>query len=316
MNSDTDRLWSWEEARDSCLQRLQEAWGYGSRVAKPGIPYVIQGAAAGITFVGGLAGIQGVAYACRISCASPHIGPLFGMVGVGLASAAGGQVSKAVGRWQAGLEPWPREGLAAIRGEEVLLDAALGILAYKALGGMFKNVNPSDLRYPGSFARSSIAANGAQYSTVKQRKDIVSLFRRYGCHHCGRRTGECIGDHMPPNKFVWPEGTRSKVVTASQNVFVKALRQVTRRKGPARTNSGTLKAAERVAQRLFPQCTKCSEKQSVAVKLGRQVLVVHKRLGLPESCYYAGVFAGLRHYVDPTIERRRAHKTDGPTRHH
>lgn len=91
-----------------------------------------------------------------------------------------------------------------------------------------------------------------------------------------------IGDHMPPNKFVWPEGTRSKVVTASQNVFVKALRQVTKRKSPGRTNSGTLKAAERVAQRLFPQCTKCSEKQSVAVKLGKQVLVVHKRLGLPE----------------------------------
>lgn len=41
------------------------------------------------------------------------------------------QVSKAVGRWQAGLEPWPREGLAAIKGEEILLDAALGILAYK-----------------------------------------------------------------------------------------------------------------------------------------------------------------------------------------
>lgn len=40
-------------------------------------------------------------------------------------------MSKAVGRWQAGLEPWPREGLAAIRKEEVLLDAALGILAYK-----------------------------------------------------------------------------------------------------------------------------------------------------------------------------------------
>lgn len=99
-----------------------------------------------------------------------------------------------------------------------------------------------------------------------------------------------IGDHMPPNKFVWPEGTQSKAISAtqskalsaSQTVFMKALKQVTKRKAPARTNAGTLKAAERVAQRLFPQCTKCSEKQSLAVKLGKQILVLHTRLGLPE----------------------------------
>lgn len=144
MTNDIDLQLSWEEARSVCLQRFQEAWAYSSRVAKPGIPYVVQGAAAGLTFVGGLAGIQvgrafsfksssackspkvsspelcgwktsanplaaqltaltinkwsvafllqGVAYACKVSCATPHVGPLFGMLGVGLASAAGGQV--------------------------------------------------------------------------------------------------------------------------------------------------------------------------------------------------------------------------------
>lgn len=68
MNSDTDRLWSWEEARDSCLQRVQEAWVYSSRVARPGVPYVIQGAAAGITFVGGLAGVQVSTIRFTIAC--------------------------------------------------------------------------------------------------------------------------------------------------------------------------------------------------------------------------------------------------------
>lgn len=58
MAAETEHLWSWQEARNSCLQRVQEAWVYGSRVAKPGVPYVVQGAAAGLTFVGGLAGVQ------------------------------------------------------------------------------------------------------------------------------------------------------------------------------------------------------------------------------------------------------------------
>jgi hypothetical protein len=29
------------------------------------------------------------------------------------------------------------------------------------------------------------------------------LFRRYGCHHCGKRFGQVIADHQPPNKTVY-----------------------------------------------------------------------------------------------------------------
>jgi hypothetical protein len=119
------------------------------------------------------------------------------------------------------------------------------------------------------------------FSSVKDPCNRLTIgYRRNFCIFSGS-----IGDHMPPNKFVWPEGMRSKATLASQTVFMKALRNVTKSKATGHTRSGSLKAAERVAQRLFPQCTKCSEKQSLAVKLGRQVLVIHKRLGLPEvSC--------------------------------
>ena len=29
------------------------------------------------------------------------------------------------------------------------------------------------------------------------------LFRRYGCPHCGKRFGQVIADHQPPNKTVY-----------------------------------------------------------------------------------------------------------------
>ena len=29
------------------------------------------------------------------------------------------------------------------------------------------------------------------------------LFHRYGCHHCGKRFGQVIADHQPPNKTVF-----------------------------------------------------------------------------------------------------------------
>jgi CDP-diglyceride synthetase len=36
-----------------------------------------------------------------------------------------------------------------------------------------------------------------------QRAELRMLFRRYGCHHCGKRFGKVIADHQPPNKTVY-----------------------------------------------------------------------------------------------------------------
>jgi hypothetical protein len=59
------------------------------------------------------------------------------------------------------------------------------------------------LRAQGSLARESLPAAGSQYATDVQRAELRMLFRRYGCHHCGKRFGQVIADHQPPNKTVY-----------------------------------------------------------------------------------------------------------------
>lgn len=49
------------------------------------------------------------------------------------------------------------------------VDFVLGALAYKALGGRFRTMLPSDVRYPGAFAKESIPANGKAYANEVQR---------------------------------------------------------------------------------------------------------------------------------------------------
>ena len=55
----------------------------------------------------------------------------------------------------------------------------------------------------GSLARESLPAAGSAYATDVQRAELRMLFRRYGCHHCGKRFGQVIADHQPPNKTVY-----------------------------------------------------------------------------------------------------------------
>ena len=55
----------------------------------------------------------------------------------------------------------------------------------------------------GALARESLPAAGSAYATDVQRAELRMLFRRYGCHHCGKRFGSVIADHQPPNKTVY-----------------------------------------------------------------------------------------------------------------
>lgn len=36
---------------------------------------------------------------------------------------------------------------------------------------------------------------------------------RDGCHHCGRRSGKVIGDHIPPNKYVGGGGATQRAIS-------------------------------------------------------------------------------------------------------
>ena len=55
----------------------------------------------------------------------------------------------------------------------------------------------------GALARESLPAAGSAYATDIQRAELRLLFRRHGCHHCGKRFGPVIADHQPPNKTVY-----------------------------------------------------------------------------------------------------------------
>lgn len=73
--------------------------------------------------------LQAGGYALRVSCATPGVGPLLGMAGVGFASALAGEASRRYGAHAQGarLQWRPRE-LAA----DAAMDAIVGITLFKA----------------------------------------------------------------------------------------------------------------------------------------------------------------------------------------
>ena len=54
---------------------------------------------------------------------------------------------------------------------------------------------------------------------------------RDGCHHCGKKQGRCVGDHIPPNKQVW--GSSKDLTSQVQKVM-----GTTRKKPPRIKPSG------------------------------------------------------------------------------
>lgn len=57
--------------------------------------------------------------------------------------------------------------------------------------GQFRQVMPSDLRQQGAFGYSSVPVAGpadqsaGRYAAGPQRSQLVAIFKRDGCHHCG-----------------------------------------------------------------------------------------------------------------------------------
>ncbi|KAK9834883.1 hypothetical protein WJX81_006337 [Elliptochloris bilobata] len=194
-----------------------------------------------------------------------------------------------------------------LRRKDLVLDALMGVVLFKALGGRFRSLLPSDLFWPGAMAMESLPAPSAKYAASEHRGELFRLFRRDGCHHCGQRAGKVVGDHIPPNKLVHG----SKAVTGMMRQVERTLGVVSpvgrnspvTPRGPLEKLQRTLErqlgvhARGRLAgevQRFYPQCRTCSDRQAAAVKLDRRTLVSHFNGFRPP--YAAAALVGLRHY--------------------
>mmetsp|Transcript_337 Transcript_337/g.969 ORF Transcript_337/g.969 Transcript_337/m.969 type:complete len:397 (-) Transcript_337:497-1687(-) len=205
-------------------------------------PLVLPVAASAATFYGVLAGTQAAGLALRVSSATPLLGTVCGAVGIAAASATAGQVMRRVR--QAGLSKqargeswrsvqgdppdmrsWPRRAQVAmvgVRREDLLMDAAAGLLLWKALRGRWSSVMPSDLFRPGALQRTSVPASAVaagrrgkdfapKYSNHAQSKLLQLALEKDGCHHCGRTTGRVTADHIPPNVIAYGAGYKQRL---------------------------------------------------------------------------------------------------------
>ena len=125
--------------------------------------------------------------------------------------------------------------------KDLLISAAVSTIVFRALGGKFSAVLPSNLIQPGAFAKQAIPVNMAQYASKNQKKIIQDLGRKNGCHTCGRRSKsiQYSADHQPPTKLI--------------------------------------KNAEQAPpQWYYPQCNKCSNMQGPAVNgISSKIVITH-----------------------------------------
>ena len=73
-----------------------------------------------------------------------------------------------------------------------------GLLAFRMLGGRFWAIAPSSYTAPGSFARQSLPATEGYVGSGSKNDQLQVYYKRWGCHTCGSKVGDAIGDHMPP----------------------------------------------------------------------------------------------------------------------
>lgn len=267
---------------------------------RPVVPFVFQSAVSMGSYTAGLALSQGVGAALRISCATPVIGSLAGMVGVGFASVAAGQASLACSRSYAsppknidGFMTIMEKAVASFDVNRAIVDVILGVTAFKMVGGSFRTIMPSDLSKVGAIAKESIPAAGMQYATDEKRRELIRMFRRDGCHHCGSRKGMVIGDHMPPNKHV---------IQKTEAVLTQVVDRLYKNRGFRKTMQAFgMKPLSDVRQRYFPQCVTCSQKQSAAVRNNKSRRVFHSVLhrgGTGTGWHYIGVWIGAAHGIE------------------
>mmetsp|Transcript_31584 Transcript_31584/g.53065 ORF Transcript_31584/g.53065 Transcript_31584/m.53065 type:complete len:283 (-) Transcript_31584:394-1242(-) len=220
--------------------------------------------------------------ATRVSSATPLLGSALGAVGVGVASICAARSAEVYANYRVtGRLPkldWRDLTQKKIvqyvqkNRDSLIMDAIIGIVVFKALGGRVQSLLPSDLGRVGAHARASLPANGASYADQTQRAKLQQLFKKFGCHHCGTRRGTVIGDHMPPNRIA--HGSTSEIAARSSSWWAWL------RRPPL--------------QRYYPQCQDCSGQQSSAMRHNRRILKYHYNLWYPPVL--AGAVVGMQYY--------------------
>jgi len=221
------------------------------------LPIAIQTATTGAAFGVSLTAFHFLSHLLRISSYSIP-GRLFGA----LAVASSSVTAASVGRNNA-----PPSILLLNeknRRLDLARDVVIGIALFFSLGGRFRSVCPSDLRFPGAYSRPSVTLKtaGEKYADGFQRGWISSVGQIYGCHSCGLRAKAFHADHMPPNSLV--------------------------KKLNARWYRRFLPTVE---QQFYPQCSGCSNLQATAVKQDRKRLVYPR--GLRPYHWGTGIGLGL-----------------------
>ncbi|BDA44783.1 hypothetical protein COCOBI_06-2610 [Coccomyxa sp. Obi] len=275
-------------------------------VLEPAFPFLGHALVSAGAFTVGLGMTQAAGLALRISCATPILGPALGLTGIGFSSVLAGEASRRFGSHLKGETRRHRSAQAVA--QDAALDAIMGITLFKLMGGRFRNLMPSSLLHPGACAVESLPAPGSEYASQMAKGELRRLFKRDGCHHCGRRNGRVIGDHIPPNKLMHGSGGTQKAIqqiTASlgftQPSAKAPLGRLSGKIGQLLMGKSRARLAGPARQRYFPQCNLCSNKQSNAVRMGKDLLVFHFYGMRP--WYYAGAFVGLRQYSKPSLAR-------------
>ena len=88
--------------------------------------------------------------------------------------------------------------------KDLLISGVVSMVVFRAVGGRFSMVLPSNLLQPGSFSRYAIPVNEAPYASKGQKMIIQDLGRKHGCHTCGLRSRfiQYCADHQPPTKLL------------------------------------------------------------------------------------------------------------------
>ena len=313
----------------SCAEAASSL-GVAERWREAAIPLLANGATALVVHTAVLSAFQVGALALRISSATPLASTLVGGTAIATASVASGMASRALqhphavdarsdpprgaARLVASVSAWRAPPQAAgwlarlplPTLEEAALDASLGLASFALLGGACRSLLPSDLRFLGSHAvlgrGGSIPAHrGAAYATPSQREELAALMRRFGCHHCGRRRGPVVGDHMPPNKVVRMLRQSADRPSIRPTILGGWGLLVRRLKARVMYGGGLTR---RLRQRFYPQCAGCSAKQAGAVMADR------KRLVMPATA--VGARLGPAHVPAALVAaRNRDERCDG-----
>ena len=132
-----------------------------------------------------------------------------------------------------------------------------------------RSVLPSDLFRPGSFARHGLEVKrGAEYADVSEKRAVHDIGTQYGCHHCGRRIAVARqrlqqlldrNAHRASNRL---DASGGSAEFASADVIGFVADHIP----PSKLN------VRNGPQSFYPQCPRCSSKQSLAVKLNRRTL--------------------------------------------